>query len=364
MKTLIAHEWIAQVGGSENVFEQLLLAVPHDRAVCLWNDNPARFRGINETWLAKSPLRGRKVAAMPLMGSAWKHVDLDGIDRVVVSSHAFSHHLAQRAAVRGKRAFAYVHSPARYVWAPDLDHRGNSALGRLGRSFFRRWDRAKVSEEVAYVANSQFVAERIAMVWGVNASVIHPPVAVERIGEFDGRLSDTEDATLRDLPSEFVLGASRFVRYKNLEGAIYAGQILGLPTVLAGSGPDEARLRAIAEKSCTPVYFTGRVTDNQLLQLYRQAALYVYMAVEDFGIMPVEAMACGTPVLVNTIGGAQESVVAIGGGLATSWQESRFAEPDAVRQALATDMTDARCAVAQFSTSEFRRAISSWVGED
>ena len=70
MRTLVAHEWLAEVGGSENVFEQIRVAVPHCRAVCLWNDNPIRFSGLEETWLARSPLRGHKAAAMPFMDSS------------------------------------------------------------------------------------------------------------------------------------------------------------------------------------------------------------------------------------------------------------------------------------------------------
>ena len=364
MRTLVAHEWIAKVGGSENVFEQIRHALPHCRAVCLWNGDPVRFSGLEETWLARSPLRGRKAAAMPFMGSAWNRVELTDVDRVVVSSHLFSHHLASRAADSGIPAFAYVHSPARYVWAPDLDDRGNSLLGRLGRSYFRRWDRRHASKDVNYAANSQFVAGRVAEAWGVNASVIYPPVGIERIRDGGGELSDGDNAIVRTLPPDFVLGASRFVRYKNVDGAITAGEILGLPVVLVGTGPDEPRLRALATQARTPVIFAGRVSDELLFEMYRRAALFVYMAVEDFGIMPVEAMACGTPVLVNQIGGARESVLAASGGLTSGWRNSRFDDPAVVERALRTDMNAAKAAVAQFSTSSFRGNLLSWVGED
>ena len=364
MRTLVAHEWIAEVGGSENVFEQIRLAVPHCRAVCLWNGNPVRFSGVEETWLARSPLRGQKAAAMPFMGSAWKRVDLTDVERVVVSSHAFSHHLASRAADCGIPAFAYIHSPARYVWAPDLDDRGNSLVGRLGRSYFRRWDRRHVSQGVNYSANSQFVAKRVADAWGVNALVIYPPVDIERIQSFDGELSDVDNATVRALPAHFVLGASRFVPYKNVDAAISAGEILGLPVVLAGTGPDEPRLRALAEQARTPVIFAGRVSDSLLLEMYRRAALFVYMAVEDFGIMPVEAMASGTPVLVNEVGGARESVLAVSGGLTSGWRNSRFVDPAVVEKALTVDMKGSKSAVAKFSPSSFRGNLLSWVGKD
>ena len=243
MRTLVAHEWIAEVGGSENVFEQIRLAVPHYRAVCLWNGDPVRFSGVEETLLARSPLRGHKAASMPFMGSAWKRVDLTDTERVVVSSHAFSHHLASRAAHCGIPAFAYIHSPARYVWAPDLDDRGNSLIGRLGRSYFRRWDRRHVSHNVNYSANSQFVAKRVAEAWGVNASVIYPPVDIERIRSFSGELSDVDIATLCALPPHFVLGASRFVLYKNVDAAIIAGEILGLQSY----SPGRAQMSRVSE---------------------------------------------------------------------------------------------------------------------
>lgn len=366
MRTLVAHEWIAGLGGSENVFEQILRTVPHCRAVCMWNGGtgPVRFGALEETWLARSPLRGRLAAAMPFMGSAWKRVDLTDVDRVIVSSHAFSHHLASRAANSRIPAFAYIHSPARYVWAPEFDDRGNSLVGRLGRSYFRRWDRRHACGDVNYAANSQFVAKRMADAWEVKSSVIYPPVDTERIQGFGGQLSDADSACVQALPSEFVLGASRFVAYKNVDAAISAGEILGLPVVLVGTGPEESRLRALADEVRVPVVFTGQVSDGLLIELYRRAALFVYMAVEDFGIMPVEAMACGTPVLVNEIGGARESVLAASGGAATGWRNARFVDPTAVAEAVAIDMKAAMSAVAQFSTASFRRNLLAWVGEE
>jgi len=361
MHTLVAHEWIAEIGGSENVFEQIRRAVAPDRAVCLWNDDPQRFGALEVSWLAHSPLRGRKAAAMPFMGSAWKHVDLTGVDRVIASSHAFSHHLAGRAAARGIASFAYVHSPARYVWVPELDDRGKSVIGRLGRSYFRSWDRRHASKDVRYAANSVFVAARIAQAWGVDASVIYPPVDVDRIQRGPCALSAADEAVLANLPAEFVLGASRFVPYKNLDAAIMAGEIVGLPVVLAGDGPDKMRLKASAGGARVPVAFTGRVSDGLLVELYRRAALFVYMAVEDFGIMPVEAMACGTPVIVNDVGGARESVCATGGGTTAVWRDGRFADPGVVEASLALDCTGAAAAVADFSTASFRTNLLAWL---
>ncbi len=360
MQTLVAHEWIGEIGGSENVFEQIRLTIPDARAVCLWNSHPARFSGLEETWLGRSPLRGRKAASMPFMSGAWHRVDLRGIDRVVVSSHAFAHHLASRAASSGIESFAYVHTPARYVWVPDFDDRGNSVVGRLGRPYFRRLDRRHVASAVRYAANSRFVAERIADVWGVAASVIFPPVDVEFFSRPKGRLPDHEEAVLEALPSDFILGASRFIPYKQLDAPIRAGEIAGLPVVLAGSGPEERRLKELAQHAAVPVVFTGRVSDCLLAELYRRAALFVYMPVEDFGIMPVEAMAAGTPVLVNEVGGARESVEIARGGMTAGWRDSRFEDPGAVEEALALNGADAST-MAGFSVPAFRSNFMAWL---
>ena len=362
MKTLVAHEWVGEFGGGEYVFDQIRLAVPHFRAVCLWNEDPARWGVLEETWLARTPLRTRKAAAMPFMGSAWRRVDLTDVERVIVSSQAFSHHLAARAADLNIPAFAYVHSPARYVWEPEIDERANSLVGRLGRSYFQRWDRRRATEKVNYAANSEFVAKRIADVWGVNAIVIYPPVDVERIRAFDGVLSEVDRATVQALPPDFVLGAGRFVRYKNFDAVIRAAELLGLPAVLAGAGPDEAYIRSLAEEARTPVVLPGRVSDDVLIELYRRASLFVHMAVEDFGITPVEAMACGTPVLINEIGGAKESVLSVSGGLTSKWLNSRFEDPAVVEKAMTIDMNAAMSAVSKFSVSSFRTKLRSWVG--
>ncbi|MGV0776989.1 glycosyltransferase [Mycolicibacterium elephantis] len=220
-----------------------------------------------------------------------------------------------------------------------------------------------MSINVHYAANSEFVAKRIAETWGVHPCVIHPPVDVERIRAFGGELSQTDRAAIHALPDEYVLGAGRFVRYKNFDAVIRAGEILDLPVVLAGAGPDAPHLEALAEQARTPVMFTGRVSDELLIELYRRAILFVHMAVEDFGIMPVEAMACGTPVLVNEIGGARESVLAIAGGLTARWLNSCFDDPAVVEKAATVDMTGPIAAVGQFSASSFREKLRSWVGE-
>lgn len=367
MTTLLSHEWLAPIGGSENVFEQLVETFPGADMACMWNDAPERFgHDVRETWLARSPLRRSKAAALPFMSSAWRRLDLGDNDRIISSTHAFGHHLAGRAAREGRDAFAYVHSPARYIWAPEHDHRGQSAGVRLAAKSLRVKDRAATHPGVHYAANSEFVRERIRNTWHRDASVIHPAVDVERIqaevswrDQLDAR--DAEAAAA--LPDGYVLGASRFVQYKRLDLAIRIGEEMGLPVVLCGSGPDEERLRSIAAASTVPVHFTGRVSDELLYCLYSGASLFVFLAIEDFGIMPIEAIALGTPVLVNEIGGANEIVRLTGGG-ASSNSYDVTALLQIAEELIGTDMSKAQDAVTQFSRSEFRRKVLEWTSAD
>lgn len=364
MTTLLAHEWLARAGGSENVFEQLTLAFPKARRTCLWNEDPERFADVEESWLARSPLRRSKALALPFLPSVWQNVDLKNVDLVVASSHAFAHQLATRSALQGIPSVAYVHTPARYIWAPEYDERGASRLARAGRNRFQRLDSGRTSSQVSYAANSQFIRGRIQDAWGQDAAVIYPPVNVNEIQSVtdwrDQVALPNEQAFLAEIPDAFVLGASRLVEYKRLDIAISAGESLGLPVVIAGSGPDEARLRDLATKASVPVLFAGRVSTEALYALYQLANLYVFMAIEDFGIMPVEAMAAGTPVLVNEDGGARESVESLGGG-AVSDARSNSQLRLAAEMAMQVDIGEAQARSVKFSSGSFRAAIHRWV---
>jgi glycosyltransferase involved in cell wall biosynthesis len=365
-QTLIAHEWLAPHGGSENVFEQLAVALPGSRLRCIWNDAPQRFGDeIAESWLARTPIRRSKAAALPFLSLASRAADLDGIERVVTSSHAFAHHLATRASAWGLDSYAYVHSPARYVWVPDMDERGAGRTARAASTVLKRLDRRHTSAAVRYAANSEFVRARIRAAWGQDATVIYPPVAVERIQavtDWRAQTEAQEEQMLAGLPEHFVLGASRLVEYKRLDLSMRAGEALGLPVVIAGAGPFEAGLKELAASCSVPVRFVGRVSDPGLYALYQRAELFVFMAVEDFGIMPVEAMAAGTPVLVNDVGGAAESVLAVEGGAAVSPDAGSTALREAAAQAVSVDRLAMAERVSTYSEASFRARIQSWVG--
>lgn len=364
---LITHEWIEMVGGSENVFRELLDTFPDAAAGCLWNNAPGSLdRPVVESRLANSPLRGRKALSLALQPGAWRDFPLGDHAVVLSSSHAFGHHLAGRAAREGRRGYSYVHSPARYIWAPEVEERGRGFAARVGSVALKYVDRRATDSRVAYAANSRFIRERILRSWDVDASVIYPPVDVERIqavATWRDVLAGRDSALLDRLPGEgFVLGASRLVAYKRLDLVIDVASALGMPVVIAGTGPEEAALRAHAADTDVPVIFVGAVSDEQLYALYQEASLYVFLPVEDFGIMPVEAMAAGCPVLVNTVGGASESVGLVGGGLAVDagWPSADLAT--AASEAMSLDPSAFASRAMAFSRSAFRDRVTTWVG--
>lgn len=361
---LIAHEWLDGVGGSENVFRELLDLYPQAAGLCLWNDVPETFASpVGESSLARSWLRGRKAASLPLMARTWARVDLGDHDTVLASSHAFAHQLATHAVRTGRRGLTYVHTPARYLWAPEVEARGRGLAARAGAPPLKLLDRRRTDARVEYVANSVYIKDRIRRAWDREAQVIYPPVnvaAIQAVASWRDKLEPDELSLLEGLPSDFILGASRLVEYKRLDLAILLGDELGLPVVVAGTGPDGARLRDLAATVRVPVHFTGRVSDGCLYALYQAASLFAFLGVEDFGIMPVEAIAAGTPALVSVEGGAAESVSVLGAGEAVPARMGADLRAAALR-AIGTDMTRAVAEVDRFSVSAFRDNIDRWV---
>jgi glycosyltransferase involved in cell wall biosynthesis len=337
---------------------------PDAEVLCLWNDAPERFPAsrVTESWLAKTPLRRSKIAAVPFMPAIWSGVDVDDQDFVLVSSHLFAHHVGGRRA--SSRKYVYVHTPARYIWTPELDARGSSVLARIGSPLLRQIDAAQARSGASMAANSNFVRDRIRDYWDRDATVIYPPVGVERIQavrDWRSLLSPDEELLFATLPTQFLLGASRFVSYKRLELVILAGELSDVPVVLAGSGPSRTRLEEIAAAAKVPVFFVDRPSDQLLYSLYQAALALVFPAVEDFGIMPVEAMSVGTPVVVSEAGGARESVTALSGGVVA---ESLSADglKRAVELAVGMQMDTAQALAPKlFGEERFSLRLREWV---
>lgn len=230
---------------------------------------------------------------LPLMPLAWRSLDLSPFDVVVTSSHACVN------AVRvpsGTAHVSYCYTPMRYAWNPEREMSRFSRLGRLmwpaAAAWFRRADRAWAQRVDRYIAISETVAGRIARFYDRESDVVYPPVA-------------TDFFTPESRSREGFLAAGRLVAYKRFDVAVDAFTHLGYPLTVAGSGPDLERLRGRAGPR---IRFEVQPTRERLRDLYRGARALVFPGVEDFGMVPVEAQACGTPVIAQATGGATETV--------------------------------------------------------
>jgi glycosyltransferase involved in cell wall biosynthesis len=360
MTGLIASEWLESVGGGERVVDAFAERFPDAPVVAPWDDVPGRYGGrVREGWIAGSPLRGRKAASIPALLAWWRTLRDPAAEWLLCSSHLFAHHARLRD--REVPKFVYAHSPARYIWEPDIDRRGDGLLLRAAAAPLRAIDRRRAQETVRIAANSAFIAERIERCWGRESTVIHPPVDLSVLPGDDAELTPAELAIAEALAPGFVLGASRFVPYKRVDLAIEAGLAADLPVVLAGDGPDLGRLRAIADEHPGRVTFVPRPSDALLRALYRRAAVFVFAPVEDFGIMPVEAMAAGTPVVGNPIGGTSETVEdGVTGALFRSTERSELRRT--VEVALAASPAACRERAERFDGTGFGDRIAAWMG--
>lgn len=367
MRGLIVHEWIERRGGAENVLDNIVSAFPDSDIYCLWNDDPHRYPNqlVLESWMAKTPFRKSKALALPFMPATWRTVRTTACDYqwIIASSHLFAHHV--RLPLNSLRKFVYVHTPARYIWEPELDRRGAGLPARLVSSVLRRIDRYRAGDVgVSFAANSNFVRDRICRSWGVNSRVIYPPVKVTELqlaGNWSEKLTDTDRKIFDALPDGFLLGASRFVPYKRLDQVLRAGAHSGIPVVIAGSGPEEQNLRRLANELNSPAIFVIAPSDELLRALMEKCQAFIFPAVEDFGIIPVEAMALGTPSIVNSLGGAAESVIDGQTGCHVDDFDNLEVVAMAIARAKDLDPEIARTHARLFSSERFRSEITDWV---
>jgi glycosyltransferase involved in cell wall biosynthesis len=307
MRVAIVHDWLYVLGGGEKVLSAILRCFPNADLYTLFDvltpgqRAQAGIPASRTSILQRMPgIHRRHRLYLPLMPLAIEQLDLGDYDLVISSSHAVA-----KGVLTGPDQLhvSYVHSPMRYAW--DLQHQylresrlEHGVRGWLARALLHRmrlWDYRTGAGVDAYVANSHFVARRIRKVYGREATVIHPPVAV--------------DAALAERPAHeapFYLAASRLVPYKNVLAIVEAFKTMpDKRLVVAGDGPELARLRQVGAPN---VRFEGFVPDPELRLLMRTAEAFVFAAEEDFGIMPVEAQAEGTPVIALGRGGARETV--------------------------------------------------------
>lgn len=304
MKVVLVHDWLTGMRGGEKVLERLCQMFP-DAPVytLLWTPGTVsatieRHR-IRTSFLQRLPGAGRGYRwLLPLFPRAIEGLTLEPADVVISTSHAVAKSVIPPP---GAYHMTYLHTPMRYIWELEQDYfpPGRfpwplSSYVRATCARLRRWDVATAHRAHTMLANSAHVADRIARYYGRSAAVVHPPVDVERFRPRE-----------RDSARDYYLLAGAMAPYKNGELAIQACAALGRRLVVVGTGPEQ---RTWAARAGRDVEFRGWVSDEELAALYAGARGLLFPAQEDFGIIPVEAMASGCPVVAFGRGGALETV--------------------------------------------------------
>ncbi|WP_119315048.1 glycosyltransferase family 4 protein [Calidithermus terrae] len=305
MRLALVHDWLVTPGGSEKVLEAILELYPEAPVYTLVHD-PEPFLArevakhpVHTSFLQRLPWATRKYRAyLPLMPLAVEQFDLRGYDVVISSSHAVA-----KGVLTGpdQLHLSYVHTPIRYAWdlqpqylrEAGLERGVKGALARALLHYMRLWDQRTAAGVDVFVANSRYIARRIRKAYRREAEVIYPPV-------------DVESFTLHEQKEDFYLAASRMVPYKRMDLIVEAfSQMPGRELVVIGDGPDFEKVRA---KAAPNVRMMGYQPFASLKEHMQRAKAFVFAAEEDFGIIPVEAQACGTPVIAYGKGGALETV--------------------------------------------------------
>jgi glycosyltransferase involved in cell wall biosynthesis len=358
-RIVLVHDWLTGMRGGEKVLESICRLFPRADLCTLVHARGSvtpliEARRIRTSVLQKLPRStGRYRELLPLFPAVIELFDLDDADLVVSTSHC-----AAKSVVRTGRArhLCYCHSPMRYAWDQFDAYFGRDRIGRAGNALARRalapiarWDRSTAHRVDRYLANSRYVAGRIARYYNREATVLHPPV-------------DTEFFTPDAAPaSPCFLVVSALVPYKRIDVAVDAATRLGVPLEVVGTGPDLGRLRARAGDTVT---FRGAVAADELRTFYRRARALVLPAEEDFGIAPVEAMACGRPVVAFGRGGALETVVpGVTGTLTSEQSVEAFADALASFDSAAYDAAAIRRHAESFSRARFEAAFSAEVAD-
>jgi glycosyltransferase involved in cell wall biosynthesis len=359
-RVAIVHDWLTGMRGGEKVLEAICELYPDATLFTL-----VHVPGSVSEIIERHPIRTSFVQRLPRPGRLYRHYlplypaavelfDLDGYDLVISSSHC-----AVKSVIPPGHArhVCYCHSPMRYAWdqfdayfGPDQVGPMKSRLMRPVMAALARWDRATAGRVHTFVANSGYVAGRIRRYYNRGSTVVYPPVDTEFYRPDPGRAHSGAGA----------LVVSALVPYKRLDLAIDACRIAGVPLRIVGQGPEDARLRKLA--GSRDVEFLGWRSNEEIRTLYQSSAVVLLTGVEDFGIVPVEAQACGTPVVALGQGGALETVVdGLTGMLVADADAGQFAA--AIRRIV--DSEPDRAAIRQhaerFSKATFQNAFAAVV---
>ena len=305
MKVAVIHDWLVVNAGAERVLECILQCYPSADIFAVVDFLEDEHRGFLQgkrattTFVQRLPFaKTRYRNYLALMPLAIEQLDLSRYDLVISSSHAVA-----KGVITGpdQLHISYVHSPMRYAWDLQWEYLSQAGIERGVKSWvarcllhrLRTWDCCSANRVDCYVTPSHFVARRVAKVYRRSAEVIHPPV-------------NTDFYALCERKDDYYVTASRMVPYKRMGTIVRA--FAAMPDrrlVVIGDGPERQRIESEAGANVT---FLGYQPNAALKEHFQKARAFIFAAEEDFGIVPLEAQACGTPVIAFGKGGARESI--------------------------------------------------------
>jgi len=304
MKVAIVHDWLVTNAGAEKVLRSILNIYPDAEIFSLVDFLSQEERDIiidgkkvHTSFIQKLPYAKKHFRNyLPLFPKAIESFDLSAYDLIISSSWAVAKGVKKSP---HQIHVSYCHTPIRYAW--DLYDEYTQDLPWLKKimvqkilKYIRKWDIATVDRVDYFIANSKFVQERIKRIYNREATVIYPPVNIDIF-------------TLNEAKEDFYLTASRLVPYKKTKLIVEAfNKMPDKKLVVIGSGEEYDSIETIANSN---VKILGYQSDEVLISTMQKAKGFIYAAIEDFGIIPIEAMACGTPVIALNKGGTKETII-------------------------------------------------------
>ena len=350
LKTAIVHDWLPVYAGAERVLEQMINVIPESEIYSLIDflpDDQRHFlkgKSVSTSFIQKLPFARKKYRFyLPFVPFATEQFNLTNYDVVVSSSYVAAKGVLTTAE---QLHVSYVHSPVRYAWDLHFQYLKEGGLetglkglfAKIILHYMRLYDVSCANRVDAYIANSRTVARRIWKTYRRRAEVVYPPV-------------DTDAFSLCEDKEDFYLTASRMVPYKKIDLIVEAfAEMPDKKLVVIGDGPDYDK---IAAKATPNVQMLGYQPFEELKSRMRRAKAFVFAAEEDFGIVPVEAQACGTPVVAFGKGGATETIIPGETGIFFFEQNTRC-----LKEAVQTlDQTYARLSPARIRENALRFSV-------
>lgn len=359
MRIAIVADWLTTIGGAEQVIRELIHLYPHAHLFTTVARNPTLERFLGHP-IRSTPLQycyqilRTHQPLLPFFPQAIENIDCTTYDIILSSSHAVAKGIIPPSHASH---ISYCHTPMRYAWEMEEQYLHDFGVPSFLRPYLRRvlnklrrWDMGTAKRVDTFIANSSTTAERIKRIYH-RESVIVPPPVDERFFEVEIRKKSQEKS--------YFLAVGRLVPYKRLDLLIQTANKLHLPLKIVGQGREEKTLKAMAGPT---VEFLGHIADDKLPSLYRCARALLFPALEDAGVVPLEAQACGTPVIAYGKGGTLDTVIDGQTGLFFPEQNTAALHDALARfETMSFDADIIRTHARKFSAQTFREKIGSIV---